>query len=215
MQLLHYVVLILSTLLPTRAIVKHTNRPRRFLQRDLSINNNRHTSNDLTSNLAKCFVIISNLQSGSNIGAIFRNSRAFNVHEVIVVGRKNFRDKMRHADRGAKELQAVKHFNSIAEARDYLKLEQNATIIGIEIMESAVSLTKQTFCGHTAFMFGNEGGGLSDRQREACDSFVYIPQYASGGIASINVACASAIVLQTFAVWAGYSETLREKEKFI
>ena len=47
-------------------------------------------------------------------------------------------------------------------------------------------------------MFGNEGGGLSLRQRKACDLFVYIPQYAAGGMASINVACASAVVLQVF-----------------
>lgn len=42
-----------------------------------------------------------------------------------------------------------------------------------------------------------------------------LPQYASGGMASINVACASAIILQTFAHWANYPETQRVGEKFI
>ena len=169
----------------------------------------------LRSSLPRSYIIISNLQSGSNIGSICRNALAFNVHEVIIVGRRDFRSKMRQADRGAKERQKFTHFNSIAEARTYLKQENNATIVGIEIMDSAVSLTAQPFSHSTAFMFGNEGGGLSDRQREACDIFVYIPQYAAGGMASINVACASAVVLQSFAVWAKFEETQRCGEKFV
>lgn len=183
----------------------------------LSSFNSVDSANDAAhdSLLPRSFIIISNLQSGSNIGSICRNALAFNVHEVIIVGRRDFRSKMRQADRGAKERQKFTHFNSIAEARTYLKGEKNATIIGIEIMDSAMSLTVQPFSHSTAFMFGNEGGGLSERQREACDQFVYIPQYAAGGMASINVACASAVVLQSFAVWAKFEETQRCGEKFV
>jgi len=165
--------------------------------------------------LPKCYVIISNLQSGSNIGSICRNALAFNVHEVIVVGRKGFRDKMRQADRGAKQRQTFVHFNSVSEAASYLKESRGCSIVGVEIMDTAVSLTSLPFTQSTAFMFGNEGGGLSERQRAVCDKFTYIPQYAEGGMASINVACASAVVLQTFAVWAKFSETQRLGEKFI
>jgi tRNA G18 (ribose-2'-O)-methylase SpoU len=91
------------------------------------------------SGLPKCYVIISNLQSGSNIGSICRNALAFNVHEVVVVGRKGFRDKMRNADRGAKRRQTFVHFNSVAEAATYLKEMRNCSIIGVEILDSAVS----------------------------------------------------------------------------
>jgi tRNA G18 (ribose-2'-O)-methylase SpoU len=165
--------------------------------------------------LPKCYVIISNLQSGSNIGSICRNALAFNVHEVVVVGRRGFRDKMRQADRGAKQRQTFVHFNSVAEASSYLKESRGCSIVGVEIMDTAVSLTSLPFTQSTAFMFGNEGGGLSERQRGVCDKFTYIPQYAEGGMASINVACASAVVLQTFAVWAKFTETQRLGEKFI
>jgi len=166
----------------------------------------------------RCYVVISNLQSGSNVGSICRNALAFNAHAVVVVGRKNFRDKMRQADRGAKERLRFVHVNSVAEARAYLKApEIDATIVGIEILDDAVPITAQPFTTPaTAFMFGNEGGGLSERQREACDRFAYIPQYAAdGGMASINVACASAVVLQAFAAWARYPETRRQGEKFV
>lgn len=98
----------------------------------------RSNETEDTSGLPKCYVIISNLQSGSNIGSICRNALAFNVHEVIVVGRKGFRDKMRNADRGAKRRQTFVHFNSVAEAAVYLKEERNCSIVGVEIMDSAV-----------------------------------------------------------------------------
>ena len=96
------------------------------------------------SGLPKCYVIISNLQSGSNIGSICRNALAFNVHEVVVVGRKGFRDKMRNADRGAKRRQTFVHFNSVAEAATYLKETRNCSIVGVEILDSAVSFLHQS-----------------------------------------------------------------------
>lgn len=165
----------------------------------------------------KLFVVISNLQSGSNIGSICRNALAFNASGVVVVGRRGFRDKMRQADRGAKQLLNFFHFDSLNDAEVFLRQEQTCTLVGVEIMDSARAITSRPFTRekNTAFLFGNEGGGLSERQRKACDSFVYIPQYASGGMASINVACASAIVFHTFAEWAGYPETTRQGEKFI
>lgn len=76
----------------------------------------------------KCYVVLSNIQSGSNVGSICRNALAFNVDEVIVVGRRNFRDKMRQADRGAKTRQTFVHFNSVAEAHTYLKVSHPGSL---------------------------------------------------------------------------------------
>jgi len=166
----------------------------------------------------KSFVILSNLQSGNNIGDVCRNALAFNVHEVLVVGKPNFKEKLRGSDRGAKSRLVFKHYNSIAEAATYLRTQfPNTLICGIEIMESATSIASYQFqeAINYCFLFGNEGGGLSQKQREICDKFLYIPQYASGGMASINVACASAVVLSTFANQARYSETTIRNEKFI
>lgn len=64
------------------------------------------------------------------------------------------------------------------------------------------------------------GGGLSAKQREICDGFVFIPQYSNnsggtGGMASINVACASAIVLYSYALWGNFKESLIIGEKFV
>ena len=106
----------------------------------ITINSADEADNDIDTNpgCPKCYVVISNLQSGSNIGSICRNALAFNVDEVIVVGRKGFRDKMRQADRGAKRRQKFIHFNSVSEAGVYLKEAKNCSIVGIEIMDTAV-----------------------------------------------------------------------------
>ena len=60
-------------------------------------------------------------------------------------------------------------------------------------------------------MLGNEGSGLSPTQLAQCDALVYIAQHG-GGTASLNVACAAAIVLHRFTEWAGYREAARDSE---
>eukprot|EP00981_Chlorochromonas_danica_P011775 scaffold4256_cov174-Ochromonas_danica.AAC.4 len=121
---------------------------------------------------------------------------------------------MHNGDKGANRRLYFKHCTTLEEARDHLKSQQ-AVILGVEITEQSKSIDSQPYHAHTAFMFGNEGSGLSPRQRGICDDMVYIPQYASGGMASINVACSSAIVLHSFATWASFKETQRIGEKFI
>merc|ERR1711971_1542037 len=91
--------------------------------------------------------------------------------------------------------------------------DQGIRLCGIEIMDSARSIIEHPFAGSTCFMLGNEGIGMSDKQKEACDDFVYVPQYAQT-TASLNVAVAGSIVLQHFAVWAKYEEAGRTGEKF-
>ncbi|BBG93251.1 tRNA/rRNA methyltransferase SpoU family protein [Prunus dulcis] len=58
------------------------------------------------------------------------------------------------------------------------------------------------------------GTGLSAKELEICDFFVYIPQYG-GGTASLNVTVAASIVLHQFGVWAGFPERTRDGNKFI
>ncbi|URE33762.1 SpoU rRNA Methylase family [Musa troglodytarum] len=58
-----------------------------------------------------------------------------------------------------------------------------------------------------------KGTGLSAKECEICDFFVYIPQYGCG-TASLNVTVAASIVLHHFGVWAGFPERSREGNKF-
>eukprot|EP00560_Eucampia_antarctica_P002857 CAMPEP_0197836828 /NCGR_PEP_ID=MMETSP1437-20131217/30171_1 /TAXON_ID=49252 ORGANISM="Eucampia antarctica, Strain CCMP1452" /NCGR_SAMPLE_ID=MMETSP1437 /ASSEMBLY_ACC=CAM_ASM_001096 /LENGTH=116 /DNA_ID=CAMNT_0043443323 /DNA_START=129 /DNA_END=479 /DNA_ORIENTATION=+ len=76
--------------------------------------------------------------------------------------------------------------------------------------------------GGAAFVMGNEGNGLSEKQREICDEFLFIPQTrggrsdgGGGGSASLNVACAATVVLQAYCLWADYPDAGMAGEKFL
>ena len=174
--------------------------------------------------MAGCYILLSNLQSGSNIGRIVRSASIFGVKEVVIVGQRKFRLS---ADHGARFDVSFRHFWTFEEAHAYL-VERGCTVLGVEIEESAeplMTFDKNSgvvtfpFAGSTAFMFGNEGLGLSQKQRRMCDRFVFIPQNRGGdagqGSASLNVACAAAIVLHAFSMWAGFEEAQRAGEKFV
>eukprot|EP00803_Ostreobium_quekettii_P008415 evm.model.scf_1028.3 EVM.evm.TU.scf_1028.3 scf_1028:11389-14333(+) len=114
---------------------------------------------------------------------------------------------------GAADFISFKHFASLQECCSHLKNVEGCQIVGIEITPEARSVNEHPFHGPTAFMLGNEGTGMSDKQRSLCDQFVYIPQYGCG-TASLNVTVAAAIVLHRFTEWAGYEERRRVGEKF-
>lgn len=183
-----------------------------------------------------CYMVLSNLQSGGNIGNIIRSASIFGCHECLVVGQSRYRLT---GDHGARFDLPQKHVWSHEEARDYLH-QRKIWIYGIEILEGAAPImTYNATSGEVdfpfdnctangagaAFVMGNEGQGLSVKQREICDAFIYIPQIrggsgscsggSGGGSASLNVACAATVVLQAYALWASYPTAKRNGEKFV
>lgn len=189
------------------------------------------------------YVILSNLQSGANIGNIVRSASIFGCHECLVVGQKRYRLT---GDHGARFDLPRQHFWSHEHAKEYLanKLQESDNadkggsknnsirIYGVEITKDAAPLMRydpetgivQFPFDHqyqgAAFIFGNEGQGLSEKQREICDEFLFIPQTRGGtddggGSASMNVACAATVVLQAYSLWAGYADAKLRGEKFV
>ena len=88
---------------------------------------------------------------------------------------------------------------------DATKYEAKTTtipIIGVEIDNTSLNLESEPFTTTSvAFMMGNEGSGMSDKQMKYCDGFVRISQYG-GGTASLNVSVAAGIVLHRFSCWS-------------
>ena len=74
-------------------------------------------------------------------------------------------------------------------------------VVGVEIDPSSEDVEGEPFEGDTAFMMGNEGQGMNEKQMSLCDGFVKIAQYG-GGTASLNVYVAASIVLHRFHHWA-------------
>lgn len=95
-----------------------------------------------------------------------------------------------------KTLKSIVRFRSLVDVRNYL-VDRSIPIVSIEITETARSLLNFPFTTAIAFMPGNEGTGLNNKQREVSDSFIYIPQYGDG-IESLNVSVATSIVLNLY-----------------
>ncbi|XP_054807018.1 uncharacterized protein LOC129309456 [Prosopis cineraria] len=156
------------------------------------------------------YVVVHNIAKRHNVGTLARSATAFGVTELILVGRRDFNSFGSH---GSTSHLRFRHFHSLQDARHFLK-EKDCDICGVEITDDAKPVNQHPFKRSTAFLLGNEGTGLSAKECEICDFFVYIPQYG-GGTASLNVTVAASIVLHHFGVWAGFAERSRDGNKFI
>ena len=146
---------------------------------------------------ARSFMIVFNISKKANFGFLIRTANAFGA-ELICIGRRSY--SAGGAVPGTRHTK-VHRFYTLDEGIEFAR-SVGCSIAGIEISKDSKSIWDQPFQGPTAFMVGNEGQGLSQRQIEMCDYLVQIPQYGDG--ASINVNVAAGIVLGHFAHWAGY-----------
>jgi len=159
-----------------------------------------------------CYLVQHAIAKAANVGALARVATAFGAAGVLVVGGGG--RLATWGAHGADGHVAFTHFRRLADARAWLAA-RGVALVGVEIADAAVPVTRPAtaFSGPTAFLFGNEGDGLAPAAVAACDRLVYIPQHGPG-TASLNVACAAAIVLSRFAEWAGYEERARVGGKF-
>mmetsp|Transcript_707 Transcript_707/g.4526 ORF Transcript_707/g.4526 Transcript_707/m.4526 type:complete len:223 (-) Transcript_707:3000-3668(-) len=159
----------------------------------------------------RCFVVVHAVSKSHNVGTIARCATAFDVEEVWIVGSDKYRTFGSH---GAADHVRWMHAPTLEEAKSKLQALHGACLCGVEIVDEAKPIQEQPFVGSTAFLLGNEGEGLTEKEKNLCDQFVYIPQYGKG-TASLNVAVAASIVLHHFAVWAGYQEANRQQHKYV
>ena len=155
-------------------------------------------------------MLVYNIGKKKNFGDILRSAAAFGVKEVFVVGAKKLQ---LFGNQGTQRFCKFHFFDSLDDAHVELH-RRGIKLIGIEITEDAIPIQCHPFSGPTCFMAGNEGTGMNEQQLDACDSFVFIPQY-SGATASLNVATATGIVFHHFSLWAGKEEQQREGFKFV
>ncbi len=147
-----------------------------------------------------------------NIGNILRCAAAFGVTAVCLVGSRKFQSFGAH---GSEVYVPMLHFHDLQSCCAALKEEHGVVdILGIEIDDSAMPVHRHPFRGNTAFMMGEEGHGMNEKQLALCDGLVYISQHGDG-TASLNVCVATSIVLHQFAVWAGFQERERVGQKYV
>lgn len=144
-------------------------------------------------------VVLDNVRSMHNVGAIFRTADAFLVEKVVLCGitPQPPHREIHKAALGATESVEWCYFNTIEEALSVLKTE-GYFIVGVEQTTGSQMITEFKFDNSQkyALVLGNEVEGISDEALPLCDNFLEIPQL--GTKHSLNVSVCGGIVMWEF-----------------
>lgn len=145
---------------------------------------------DLDKNRSDIVMILNHVNYNINIGTVIRSNNAFLGKAVYIVGRRRY-DKRGTA--GTSHYEHVYYSNSLKEVIDHLH-SLGYTVYAVDnIMEyNPVDIMRMSFPKKSAFLFGEEGAGLSREDIKMCDGLVYIGM--CGSVRSLNVACAATVV---------------------
>ncbi len=145
-------------------------------------------------------LVLDNIRSMHNVGAIFRNADAFRIHKIYLCGYTAcppHRD-IRKVAVGAEESVDWEHHRDIGDLLHILKSQQYK-LIAVEQTDKSIPLPDFRISDkeELAFVLGNEVDGVQDCALDLCDAAVAIPQ--SGTKHSLNVSVAAGIVLYAVA----------------
>ena len=136
--------------------------------------------------------VFENLAHDFNIGSVVRTANAFNAASVRVVGRRRWNR------RGAMVTDRYLHVEHHDDSRALAAwaAAEELPLIGVDNLPGSVPLETFDLPRACVLLFGQEGSGLSDGARDACDATVSITQY--GSTRSINVGAAAAIAMHAW-----------------
>jgi tRNA G18 (ribose-2'-O)-methylase SpoU len=141
-------------------------------------------------------VILDNIRSLNNIGAVFRTCDAFAIEKIYLCGitaQPPHRD-IRKTALGATETVEWAYKESTLELVEELK-EKGVHVLAIEQVEGSISLQDFQLTDHhkLAIVFGNEVEGVQQAVVDACNDSLEIPQL--GTKHSLNISVSAGVVL--------------------
>jgi tRNA G18 (ribose-2'-O)-methylase SpoU len=144
---------------------------------------------DLDTRRHPFHVAIENWQHDLNIGAVVRNANAFLAAEVHIVGLRRWN---RRGAMVTERYQHVRYHPAIEDLAAWAR-ERSLPILGIDNLPGARGIDEAEIPAACVLLFGQEGPGLSEAARAACDRVLSIPQF--GSTRSINAGVASGIAM--------------------
>lgn len=144
-------------------------------------------------------LVLDNVRSALNVGALFRTADSFGLEALALCGisaTPPHREILKTA-LGSTESVAWKHFETTTEAVSFYR-EAGYVIVGVELAEGGQYLqdyqidTQKKY----ALVLGNEVDGIDDEVMELLDDCVEIPQF--GIKHSLNVSVAAGVVVWQF-----------------
>jgi len=149
---------------------------------------------DLQKNRSECINIFINLSGDFNKASAIRSHNAFLGKEVYIVGRRRYDTR---GTVGTYHYENVYHADDLREVVDKLHRE-GYIIFAVDNIEkyNPENIFDVEFPIKSAFLYGEEGDGLSKRSIQMCDRMIYIQQY--GSVRSLNVASAASIIMYEY-----------------
>ena len=149
------------------------------------------------------YLVLDNLRSAFNVGAIFRAADTARIAAVYTCGYTAHppHPRLEKTALGTLDYVDTLHFDSAVDAVADLG-KRNIPVFALETTSHSKTYTDLSFPRPVALVFGNEALGVSREVMDACDELVEIPVF--GYKNSLNVASACAVVLfELLRQWRG------------
>ena len=147
---------------------------------------------DLDARRHDFHVAIENWQHDFNIGTIVRTANAFMAGRVHIVGNRRWN---RRGAMVTDRYQHLRYHTDVERLCDYL-LARGVPLVGVDNLPGSLPLETVRLPRRVCLLFGQEGPGLSQAARRACESTVSIAQF--GSTRSINASVAAAVAMHTW-----------------
>lgn len=147
-------------------------------------------------------VVLDNVRSQHNVGAVFRTADAFLIKGLCLCGITCYppNAELHKTALGAEQTVDYTYFEHTTDAIRALH-DRGYKVYAIELAHDAVTL-EQAICSHiagqgVALVLGHEVFGVADEALELCDGCIELPQY--GTKHSLNVSVTAGIVMYAWA----------------
>ncbi len=137
-------------------------------------------------------VAIENFAHDFNIGSVVRTANAVNAASVRIVGKRRWN---RRGAMVTDRYLRVAHHDTVEDLLAWAR-DEGLPVLGLDNLPGAVPLETYDLPRSCVLLFGQEGPGLSEPARAACQDVLSIAQY--GSTRSINVGAAAAIALHAW-----------------
>ena len=141
----------------------------------------------------RLLLALDGVEDPQNLGALLRVADGAGVDGVIVTERRSapLSPVAVKASAGASEHLRIARVVNLVRALEELK-ERNMWVIGLD-ERGETDYDRFDLTGDCVLVLGREGAGLHDLVKRTCDHLLRIPM--SGGVSSLNVSAAGAVVL--------------------
>jgi len=141
------------------------------------------------------YVVLDNIRSALNVGAMFRTCDAVNIEKLFLCGITAYppHNRIPKTALGATESVPWEHVGATLDAVNALKPINRLALVSVELTDTAIDYWNYKFTKPTAIILGNEISGISQDILNMSDAVIKIPMF--GKKESLNVATTCGIVL--------------------